>query len=374
MGGRGALAARSEEAHAPLARHPQDFAFPMTSAPPSRARRWIRRGASVLSLAAGLAAACFLLHVYRAESPVEPAPISNGPVPAGASLRVLAYNVQLLPGLADAVAARVGEAAYRAGRIGEIAAAYDVVGLCEVFDTDRRADLIVAVERAAPGRFAIVRAPKPSGYVTGSGLLLLSRLPVEQWHLHTFEHAARFAEFGLRADGFAAKGILHARLRHGSGIRIDCFVTHLDSKSDPARARQVEAVARFVAEHTTPEAPALLLGDFNVNADVPPVPLPAEPATPYVGMLRVLSGSGRVFSDAWTVLEDGPGVTNDPTGSRKGTRKDYVFVSAGKCLFAPAKIRVLPHLDERVPGGSLSDHAAVECEIRLDPGSDGAGS
>ncbi len=340
--------------------------------PPAPGRR-LRRAAAVLSSLVGGLGLWLSLHVFLPEAIVEPAPPRVAPAPPSPVIRVLAYNVHLLPGLADTLAAKVGRPEARARRIGEFVAAYDLVGLCEVFDRDRASELLAAVERVAPGRHSVVRGPKPSGYFTGSGLLLLSRFPVEAWHRITFGEASRFAEFGWRADGFAAKGALHARVRHDSGVRIDCFVTHLESKSGPARAVQVEALARFIGELSAPDRPIVLMGDLNVNAD----PAGGE-ATAYGRMMAGLADSGRTMRDVWPLLRGKEIPPDGPVGRSGRQRKDYVLVSAPAVEAAgrlePRSVRILPLYDGEIPGGAWSDHPAVECEARVVPAVDPAGA
>lgn len=80
---------------------------------------------------------CWSLTAVQTVGQQEPlfAPPSLGSerVPA-VSLRILAHNVHLLPNVALKVAGNRGDTKYRAKQIGKKLAAYDIVGLCEVFD------------------------------------------------------------------------------------------------------------------------------------------------------------------------------------------------------------------------------------------------
>ncbi len=71
------------------------------------------------------------------------------------SLRIVAFNTHLLPGIALQVAGHRGLAAYRAEAIGRRLADFDVAGLCEVFDSQRRDELIGGAATAAPERFHV---------------------------------------------------------------------------------------------------------------------------------------------------------------------------------------------------------------------------
>ncbi|HVX62340.1 MAG TPA: endonuclease/exonuclease/phosphatase family protein [Pirellulales bacterium] len=288
------------------------------------------------------------------------------------SLRIVAFNTHLLPGIALQVAGHRGQAAYRAEAIGRRLADYDLAGLCEVFDAQRRDELIGGAATAAPRAFTSLWFPKPRGRsLTNSGLLLLSRLPIEASHLLTYRDASRFISHGFRADGFAAKGVLHARLRLGDapGELLDCFLTHLESRSAPARKSQVEELARFIAAHASLERPAVLMGDLNIAADYPLRPNKQTAASPYQELLAALESTGLEWIDVWPSLQSDAGGTNEPLDVRGGRRIDYIFISAAqasaRCSLRPTKVRVERFLDDKVKEGSLSDHAAVVCELEI---------
>jgi hypothetical protein len=59
-------------------------------------------------------------------------------------LSVLTYNTHLLPRIGEIVASHRSLSDYRARAIGTRVAAYDLIGLCEVFDNGYRKSLIDA--------------------------------------------------------------------------------------------------------------------------------------------------------------------------------------------------------------------------------------
>jgi endonuclease/exonuclease/phosphatase family metal-dependent hydrolase len=191
---------------------------------------------------------------------------------SGHTMRIATLNTHLLPRVGQAFASNRGQPEYRAGRIGRWAAEYDLVGLCEVFDDAYRQTLIDEAQRVSSAAFHVLWTPRPSGTsFANSGLMLLSRYPIVEQHAITYRHASRFLTHGFRADAFAAKGALHARLRVSQQplVLVDCFLTHLESRSSAARAKQLDDLAKFVAEHGRPQRPAVLFGDLNVPADSP---------------------------------------------------------------------------------------------------------
>ena len=165
------------------------------------------------------------------------------------SIKILAYNVHLLPNVALKVAGNRGDTEYRAGEIGKKLADYDIVGLCEVFDPQHSQKLYDAAQTATNDAFHIACGPKRIGvHLIGSGLAILSRFPVEESHTVSYTEASRFVDSGFKADGFAAKGAVHARIRINDKppSYLDCFLTHLESRSAKARDVQISEFTDFV--------------------------------------------------------------------------------------------------------------------------------
>lgn len=296
-------------------------------------------------------------------------------------LKVIAFNTHLLPRIALGLAGNRGQGACRAQAIGTRLARYDLVGLSEVFDDERRTELIGRLQQVSGDAFHQVWYPRPrGGGFANSGLLLLSRFPIESHHLLTYRHASRFLTHGFRADSFASKGAIHARIRLGGepAALVDCFLTHLESRSAAARARQLEDLARFIAEHSSPERPAILMGDLNVAADFP---IEAgehgeHGESPYVRLLATLRSSGVDWNDVWSALDNRAGGTSAPETEHGGRRIDYVFVSA-PCRAAshalrPKRVAVERFIDPQLAEGTLSDHAVVECLLEWQPGNSAA--
>ncbi|HWB09577.1 MAG TPA: endonuclease/exonuclease/phosphatase family protein [Pirellulales bacterium] len=282
----------------------------------------------------------------------------------GFNLKVLTYNTHLLPRISEPFASRRGRGDYRARTIGARVAAFDLVGLCEVFDDRRRQALVEAAE-ATGGRYHVVWTKKPPlKGLTNSGLLLLSRFPVEAHHAITYDHASRFITHGFRADAFAAKGAIHARLRvrDAPPLGIDCFLTHLDSRSAAARAGQLRQLSGFIRTHAGGDRMVLLMGDLNVPADSSPFATDSS----YTQLVASLAASGLDWVDAWATAGTGAGGTSDPLADDGGQRIDYIWLACGPSL-DPNRvlqhIQVLRYLDGGVPEGSLSDHSGLACKL-----------
>ena len=291
------------------------------------------------------------------------------PILPATNVRLLFYNTHLLPGIAQSLAGRRGQDDYRTAAIAGNLHRYDLIGLCEVFESDRRRQIIDIAQQNARSGFRAIEQPKPRGrHLVGSGLMLLSRYPIEgEPHFLTYNHASRVLTTGWKADGLAAKGAIHARLRvrEYPVAYADCFLTHLESVSAPARAEQIKELAGFIAEHASLDRPAILMGDLNVGADFP---TGGNADTEYLRLANSLVSGEQRLVDLWPIFHAGRGGTSDALAHENCRRIDYVFISppqlSGPTL-EPLSIRVEPFLDEKVKQGSLSDHAALECTFAL---------
>lgn len=280
------------------------------------------------------------------------------------SLRVISYNVQFLPGMASAMNERK-EPHYRAQRIAEEMAGFDIVGLQEVFH-DRFRAIIIDGLRETWGHANVVVSPKPEKRFNG-GCLIATRLPIIESDAMIFEHYSTPEEYGVRADGYAAKGVIYARIaRSEDSLRdaVDVFVTHLEARADHLRPLQYKEMAAFVAKKAHPDDPVLLLGDFNTNG-VPDER--AQDGSQYNLLMQALRDAlpEMRLADVWPELEgDAYGGTSKQDSTERGKRIDYILLAnptSGPRSLAPQEIWINPYLDEKVV--ALSDHSAVGANL-----------
>jgi endonuclease/exonuclease/phosphatase family metal-dependent hydrolase len=136
-----------------------------------------------------------------------------------------------------------------------------------------------------------------------------------------------------------------------SGDTLLVMNTHFDHESREAQTKSARLLAEVVPQRAK-GAPAVVMGDLNVEPDTPPIDALHGPEAP--GTLR----------DAFDITETphhGPVSTFNhfnPT-VLPGRRLDYIFVSAG--------VRVLRHghLGTRWNGAFPSDHLPVLVDLRL---------
>lgn len=323
-----------------------------------------------------------------------PAALPAGP-PVGERLAVASYNVQFVtpdvpllghflrefPGHRPNVAAR-------AEAIGRALACFDVVALQETINDRRRAEIFAALERhgracgkpsrLASGRmFELVDGPDlvDSDWLplVDDELALASRLPVRAVAMLTFADAAE-------EDVLAAKGVLHASLAHGAGDIIEVFVTHLQAGREHAAVRQAQItqLTDMIRRHAAPDAPVLVLGDFNLWGGAPDR---ADPRSEYNALLVALNAAvaPRRFVDLWLAThaddpETGSGtkprVLADGSVRPREKRIDFILL-AGAGRVRPAAMRH-EFLRSEVavdgaPLGDLSNHAALLAEILWAP-------
>lgn len=287
--------------------------------------------------------------------------------PAVTPLTVITYNVQFLPGPGRALNKRP-DVEYRARELGRLLAEYDIVGLNEVFDDEPRELLLKTLRERLGERFHLVRPPaeQRSAFGIDSGLAIVSRLPILESHSVRYGNDSSPLRFGLMADGFASKGVLHARIgRHPDAPPNECldvFVTHLESKDRKAREEQYGKLADFVRKHAAPDRPALILGDFNTRGNPAHV---KDLNAPYHKLMAALKGARQDLDviDLWPHLSKEEGGTNNQESASGDNRIDYLFLSnpaKGQAL-RPKAIRVNRFLDKKVV--ALSDHSAVEAEL-----------
>ncbi|HZI96825.1 MAG TPA: endonuclease/exonuclease/phosphatase family protein [Actinomycetales bacterium] len=229
----------------------------------------------------------------------------------------------------------------------------DVVGLQEVWATDAEnqgqqlADTLGLhwAWSPSPDSQRWQRRAGQPGVEVGNAVL-------SRWPLLEQERRLLPAARGTAGD----RTVLHT-LIDAPGGTLPFFTTHLDAATDGSatRCRQVEAVARLVADHPG-DRPAVVTGDLN-----------AEPES---DELRLLGGhltappvAGLVLVDAWRWAPDGdPGWTwdrrNPHINSSPSARIDYVLVGLGADV---ADVRLVG--DEPVDGVWASDHAAVLADL-----------
>ena len=282
------------------------------------------------------------------------------------TISVITYNVQFLPGIA-AVANKRKEPAYRAQRIAEEISQFDIIALQETFHDKYRQQIIDGVRDQWNGEGNVFVSPKPEDRFNG-GCLVMTRLLILDTNALIFENFSSPDDYGVRADGFAAKGVIHARIARSAEDAesfIDVYVTHLEARADHLRPLQYKEMAAFIKKTASPEAPAVFLGDFNTRGMAEHR---ADSESQYTQLMQALTGAKPGTIDLWPTLKgDSLGGTSEQESADIGKRIDYIFYVAGEPDFAPIRpvtVEVNLYQDSKVT--ALSDHNAVAAQFDWD--------
>jgi endonuclease/exonuclease/phosphatase family metal-dependent hydrolase len=270
-------------------------------------------------------------------------------------IRVATLNVWALPTpFAQQVSARMRE-------IGDLLAPLDldVIAFQEVWTANARDDLIAGGRKA--GLVHIWHTDTSFG---GSGLMVLSRLPIEHIRFERFALRGRPEQFA-QGDFYGGKGFVQVRLKTPAGP-MTLINTHLQarySKSVPHeyRALRTGQIVQLAINAMELEGPIFATGDFNFSDD----DAGHQVLTGLTGLRDVAAELGR---PELTVLRSNP---YRATSRTSGKRTDYVFVRSG------ARSSVKPLSVSRVFDGPLtlsgkpaafSNHAGVLAELEVVPG------
>lgn len=276
------------------------------------------------------------------------------PTRAVLPLRVATLNVWALP---EPLAVDVG---YRLTAIGRRLAdlALDVVAFQEAWTSEARSALVHAGRAAG-----LVHAWEPRGAIGSSGLLVISRLPIQRAHFESFR-VRGLPEQLRHIDFFGGKGFVVVTLETELGP-IHVVDTHLQARyrKDVAhgyRSHRVAQVVQLATRLRELREPLLLLGDLNCEAGDPEY----EVLVGLTGLVDAGAESEHATPTVW------PG--NAYRRSRKtGKRVDFVMTRPGTSATFRVH-RIERELDELLSfagrESSYSNHAAVRAELTLDRG------
>lgn len=250
----------------------------------------------------------------------------------------------------------------RAREIGAaVAGAYDVVALAEVFHAGEVANLLHAAD-VDPADAVVGPTATPPSALTSSGLLSFAEHPIVRREAIAYRQRGRKL---LDSDAWANKGALMAEVDLGLPGNLEVFSTHVFFGGDLVcsdhrhrspqlpriRQAQVQELLAFVDAVHRPENVALVVGDFNIDAEGRGPDGLAEAgdgAEAAERLRRSFDDAG--FDDTWTLVGDGPGWTCDLLEAPEG------FGLEGEPEFCPEPAPA------QQPGQHLSriDHAYLQ--------------
>jgi phospholipase C len=262
-------------------------------------------------------------------------------VPATDSLKVLSWNIYMLPPLVMFTGKRK-----RADAIGDTLSksGYDVLVLQEAFHHGARRRLTRKLKDVYPYRVGPVHrklfSPK-----TSSGIWILSRHPMKKVAATKYRNKSGLDNKMARKGAAMVRVVKNHQPFHIVG-------THLNAGGSlDLRASQVRQIREdLIDKHHQPDVPLIIAGDFNIER--------TEKAG-LDSMLCILEVSDYTLHGPFQYTVDGS--MNDLRPTEAKGFIDYVFVNPG--AMKPLKlIRQIPLLEKRwsKKNKSLSDHNPVE--------------
>ncbi len=207
----------------------------------------------------------------------------------------------------------------------------------------------------------------PSGII-GSGLMLLSRFPVEEIGFRRFRLAGA-PEPLWQGDFLAGKGMAYARLKLPETY-LDVYNTHVVAQyrpdeqdvHRPHRAAQIFELAQWV-NRLSADVPVIVMGDFN-----------SVPHQPGYRIMTVIAGMKDCFGTLHPGEDGYTFIASNPYG-RAGhqERLDYVFVRDGGGLtLTPMTAEVTMQSTGQAHPPAYADHYGVEATLSMETGSSDA--
>ena len=164
-------------------------------------------------------------------------------------LKILLWNVWLLPSFITD-----GKSKERAAMISKLLNDFDIVVLNEAFTNK------YSLTKDVIHPYTI-KTPRTFYKILDSGLMILSKYPIEEIHFLPFSELETW-------DQFSSKGVLKLIVNLGNNLKMDIYGTHLQAGSEEshhrARLSQVNEVYQFVKNHSQFNIhPIVLCGDLN---------------------------------------------------------------------------------------------------------------
>jgi len=231
----------------------------------------------------------------------------------------------------------------------------DVAAFQEVWTSEARTALLRAGRRAG-----LAHAWYRPELLDGSGLLFLSRLPIETAHFETF-HLRGQVEKIANLEFLSGKGFVRIVLETPEGP-ISLIDTHLHARYGsrvphafvPHRVGQIVQLAAGVSRE---RGPVVVMGDFNFAEGDPEYRILTE-------LMQLRDAAAELDRRLPTVLAGSPYRQR----KRRDSRKDFVFVSDGDRLGATVRaVEQAFHRPFLVDGrpAACSNHVGVVADLEL---------
>lgn len=176
-------------------------------------------------------------------------------------MRVLTYNVQMLPLLAKWKGKKMNSLLSRDFL------EFDIICLQENFLIRSPIFKWIGSHHEMIG-FSSAHSPYPSSIkkIVSGGLSIYTRYEIVNTNFHPFRQA-------MQMDKLSEKGILYAKISYGPGLFMHVFNTHLQAgnteRASQIRKNQLQDIDKFIRQHTRNDRfPIMLSGDFNESVSI----------------------------------------------------------------------------------------------------------
>lgn len=228
---------------------------------------------------------------------------------------------------------------------------YDVIGLCEVFDSEERDRIEDNMDREVRSRAGPDgESIWPFGQIQLSGgkHTLLAGRGDERRFVRAHERV--FDDRGGKdcdADAWSNKGVLHTEINLGPG-NVDLFTTHMfaggglpwcdgtDADREAVRSSEMQDLRETIREHARPENVTVVAGDFNIQADTTEYLETIVPMLDEFDLVDLWArdhaasgGTGGTAVESASIDTD-QGLPYHATSADEPGRIDYVFVQRPK--------------------------------------------
>ncbi|KAJ0401328.1 hypothetical protein P43SY_007897 [Pythium insidiosum] len=305
-----------------------------------------------------------------------PTALSLSPSPTPLRLRVLVYNVWLMPRILNSLSDKLSPATdQRAQAIPRCLAPLDadVVVFCEAFCANARALLVDGMKRQGfiyETKVVGEKASVANKKAIDGGCFAMSRYPIDGFDERTFGAVA------VGDDRMADKGVIYFQARLPGHV-VHVFAAHLQAWETPsavaARQRQLEIVRAFIDDkNISADDAVVIVGDLNVDK--------CSAQAEYDAMLQRLDASDpacRAGSPEYSFDPTTNALAVDgPSSGGRTERLDYVLSSnrhraptASWSEIVPLKATAAWQRPAKKGDSSaeqlvdLSDHYPVVCEL-----------
>jgi len=179
------------------------------------------------------------------------------PADATQRLKILTWNIQMLPTFPSVESLNKGQA-MRAPWIIEYLndSKYDIVCLQEVIDPKMTGLLKAGLKKTFP--HIVTVDPKGVFSGTSGGILFASRIPIKYVDHIVFKNVQG-------VDALAEKGCVLVEAEQ-NGVRFQIAGTHLQAGSNEVKAKEIPEIADgIIKKHAQPGVPQFLVGDMNID-------------------------------------------------------------------------------------------------------------